>query len=141
MKSSAIALFLLICVSQSASPQLQKEEYGPLLGSYDVIGRKPDSTETYSGIVELSDGGSHIRIKRSINGRSVEGTGRIEYRTPDKIRVFTFEFTENGRPKEGWCTLDADLDNYARMTCLWREKDIETARPGLEAMFIRLGAI
>lgn len=33
------------------------------------------------------------------------------------------------------CQIDSDLDNYARLTCLWFRQDVEPSEPGLEAMF------
>ena len=33
------------------------------------------------------------------------------------------------------CLVSTDLDNYARLTCVWWQPGTEPKQPGLEAMF------
>jgi hypothetical protein len=110
--------------------------YAFLQGTYQVIGRWPDSNESYNGKVVLNSKGDHLDVLRSINGEEIEGVGRITTATADKIKVLTVEFSQRGHRYEATYIIDSDLDNYARLTGYVFLKTGKTKRPGLEALFI-----
>lgn len=110
--------------------------YEFLQGTYQVIGRWPDSSESYNGKVVIKSRGDHLQVLRCIDGEEIEGVGRIATVTADKIKVLTVEFSQRGRRYEATYIIDSDLDNYARLTGYVYLQKGETKRPGLEALFI-----
>jgi ribosomal protein L19 len=131
------ALLIMIFVSGVWAQDGQVEFlYSFLRGTYQVIGRWPDSNESYSGKVIIKSKGDHLQLLRSINGEAIEGIGRIATVTFDKIKVLRVEFSQRGRRYKATYMIDSDLDNYARLTGHLYLKTGETKRPGLEALFI-----
>ncbi len=67
---------------------------------------------------------------------SVLGTGEFKFKTPDKIQVLEISSKDGQDIFESSCRVGWDLDNYARITCLY---DIvgKTKAPGMEAFFIQ----
>lgn len=110
--------------------------YRFLQGSYNVIGKLPDSDQTYAGKVEFNILGDQLEVIRRIEGRTVKGIGRIETVTPDKIRVLVVRFGQDDRDYEATYLIDSDLDNYGRLTGYVYLADGSTKVPGLEALFI-----
>jgi hypothetical protein len=110
--------------------------YDFLSGSYQVIGRLPDSDQLYSGKADLKRSGNHLEVLRLIGNRSVKGIGKIETVTPDKIKVLRVLFRSEERDYEATYLIGSDLDNYGRLTGHVYFKDRETRTPGLEALFI-----
>jgi len=110
--------------------------YDFLCGSYQVIGRLPDSDQLYSGKVELKRSGNHLEVLRLMGGRGVKGIGKIETVTSDKIKILRVRFRSEGKDYEATYLIGSDLDNYGRLTGHVYFKDGETRTPGLEALFI-----
>ena len=110
--------------------------YSFLRGTYQVIGRWPDSNETYNGKVVIKSKGDHLQLLRSINGEEIEGIGRIATVTFDKIKVLRVWFSQGGQRYKATYMIDSDLDNYARLTGHLYLKTGKTKRLGLEALFI-----
>ncbi len=110
--------------------------YDFLCGSYQVIGRYPDSDRLYSGKVDFKRSGNQLEVLRLVGGRKVKGTGRIEGVTSDKIKVLRVFFRFEGKDYEATYLIASDLDNYGRLTGQVYLKGGETRRPGLEALFI-----
>ena len=110
--------------------------YEVLQGTYHVVGRWPDSNESYYGKVVVKNKGDYLQVLRSINGKEIEGVGRVTTATADKIKVLTVEFYQHGRRYEATYIIDSDLDNFARLTGYLYLKTGETKKPGLEALFI-----
>jgi hypothetical protein len=132
-----IVPFLLIGVSGLWAQDAEVEFlYTFLQGTYQVVGRWPDSHEAYTGTVVIKSEGDHLQVLRSINGEEVKGIGRIATATADKIKVLMVEFSQHRRRYEATYIIDSDLDNYARLTGYLFLKTGETKRPGLEALFI-----
>ena len=111
-------------------------DYGTLEGVYDVVGRKPDSQETYTGAVELRANATGLRVERRIGASTVVGTAQFEFKTPDKIQVLQIKFKDGEKSYESICRIGWDLDNYARITCLYGVMG-KTESPGMEAFFIQ----
>lgn len=112
--------------------------YGFLEGRYHLIGKAPDSDTTYSGTVVLERSADHLRVARTIHGKTIENTGIIATATADKIKVLRVEFTRNHQLYEATYLIHSDLDNYARLTGYLYLKNGKTEPPGLEALFIDL---
>jgi hypothetical protein len=110
--------------------------YDFLCGSYQVIGRLPDSDQLYSGKVDLKRLGNNLEVLRLMGGRAVKGIGKIETVTSDKIKVLRVRFRSEEKDYEATYLIGSDLDNYGRLTGHVYFKDGETRTPGLEALFI-----
>ncbi len=107
-----------------------------LCGSYQVIGRLPDSDQLYSGKVEFKPSGNQLEVVRLIGEHRMKGIGRIETATPDKIKVLRVHFRSRDKDYEATYVIGSDLDNYGRLTGYVYFKDGGTKKPGLEALFI-----
>jgi len=130
------ALLIIIFVSGVWAQDREVEFlYSFLRGTYQVIGRWPDSNESYNGKVVIKSKGDHLQLFRSINGEEIEGIGRISTATADKIKVLTVRFSQHGRRYGATYMIDYDLDNYARLSGYLYLETGETKRPGLEALF------
>lgn len=134
---SFIAAFLIIIFVSGVWAQDGEVQglYSFLRGTYQVIGRWPDSNESYNGRVVIKSKGDHLQLFRSINGEEIEGIGRISTATADKIKVLTVRFSQHGRRYGATYMIDYDLDNYARLTGHLYLETGETKNPGLEALF------
>ena len=110
--------------------------YEFLYGSYQVIGRLPDSNQLYSGKVEFKLSGNRLEVVRLIGGHRVRGIGKIETATPDKIKVLRVHFRSKDKDYEATYLIGSDLDNHGRLTGHVYFKDGGTRAPGLEALFI-----
>jgi hypothetical protein len=128
-------LFCLLFSTVAAAEQ-GLTDYGPLAGDYELVGRRPDSAVTYSGTVRLIASSSSLLIERKIGEHTSTGTGHFEYRTPDKIQVLSFFFKEEKQSFTSTCRVGWDLDNSARITCLYGIEG-KTKSPGMEAFFIK----
>lgn len=104
-------------------------------GTYEVIGRRPDSTQLYSGTVQLSADVHGLKLERHIGGHTDEGTARFETSSADDVLLLVMRYRDQGIDMRAYCTVGADLDNYARITCLTGEA--HTKKPGVEALFIQ----
>lgn len=110
--------------------------YNFLEGSYELIGRFPDSNMTYTGKVVLMKSGDYLEVIRTIKNKVIKGTGKIETGTADKIKVLRIRFIDENKSYEGTYLIGSDLDNYARLTGYLYLKEGGTKEPGLEALFI-----
>ena len=132
-------IILFLCVPAILLAQENKEDlefyHNFLMGTYEVIGRYPDSNETYTGKVIFKKNGDILEIIRNINNKTIKGPGKIDVVTADKIKVLKVVFTENKREYEATYLIHTDLDNYGRMTGYIYLKAGGTKRPGLEALF------
>ena len=109
--------------------------YDFLKGTYELIGRYPDSNETYTGRVEFKKSDDGLKVTRSVNGTEIEGTGKIETATADSINVLRVRFSEDENDYEISYLISSDLDNYARLTGYFYLRTGDTRKPGIEALF------
>jgi len=110
--------------------------YDFVCGSYQVIGRLPDSDQLYSGKVEFKRSGNQLEVVRLIGGHQVRGIGKIETATSDKIKVLRVHFRSKDKDYEATYLIGSDLDNHGRLTGYVYFKNGQTRTPGLEALFI-----
>jgi hypothetical protein len=110
-----------------------------VVGDYVIIGREPDSGAVYSGSarIGLADGGpaGSLVLERRVGERRMTAKGGFEVPSPPgEGRVLRFRWQESV-PIVMTCLVGSDLDNYARLTCVWQREGSQPAVPGLEAMF------
>jgi hypothetical protein len=110
--------------------------YGFLEGRYQVIGRYPDSKETYAGKVLLKKDGGSLKVVREIGDEVAEGLGRIEASAADGTKVLRVRFVRSGSEYEATYVIASDLDNYARLTGYVYLLGGLTKQAGLEAVFV-----
>ena len=107
---------------------------GYMAGEYDLIGRKADSSATYSGYVTLQDVNGVLQVTRTIEGKTDKSVARfVTVAGDDKIPVLRIHFHFDGREYDATYRWQSDPDNYPRFTgYLYRAG---TKSPGLEALF------
>jgi hypothetical protein len=104
-------------------------------GDYALVGRGPDGGASYAGTAKIAEEGDHLSLERQVGGRTVRATGRVEVPSPPgEGQVLRFRWTD-GQAITMTCLVAGDLDNYARLTCLWGTDGKDLKEPGLEAMF------
>ncbi|MEZ5614845.1 MAG: hypothetical protein R3E35_06470 [Rhodocyclaceae bacterium] len=103
-------------------------------GRFTLIGRHPDSPATYSGTAKIERAGRQLRLVRSVAGKSSTVIGSVRRADPGEAWVLAFKWGEK-QPMEMVCLVNADLDNYARLTCHWGKAGNPHAQPGMEAYF------
>ena len=132
-------ILLIAFIYPFASAQSKGNEneflYGFLAGTYNVIGKVPDSNQTYTGKAILRKNGDQLEIIRKIKDKEIKGIGKIES-AADEIQVLRLRFRENEKDYEVTYIIDSDLDNYARLSGYVYLQNGGTTMPGLEALFI-----
>jgi len=104
-------------------------------GEYAVVGREPDGGAPYAGTAKITQEGEQLILERRIGGRTVRAVGRVEVPSPPgEGQVLRFRWND-GQEITMTCLVAGDLDNYARLTCLWGADGQPPKEPGLEAMF------
>ena len=137
-----ITLIGLVFLTGVNAPVLaQPDLYGFLNGSYVVIGKRPDSTETYSGQINLEEGDGQLQVVRIVNDRITRGIGKIEKAAGGDATVLRIRFDRDGKSYEGTYLVEGDLDNYARLTGYVYLVDGSTRSVGLEALFADHGQL
>ena len=105
-----------------------------VVGRYDIVGRHPDSTRSYSGQAVIERAGRHLRLTREIAGKRTEVYGIVRRASPGEAWVLSFAW--GSKPtNEMVCLIGSDLDNYARLSCHWGRAGNPHKRPGVEAYF------
>jgi hypothetical protein len=129
-------LFLGIVNVSSAQNDFPPE--GFMDGSYVVIGRLPDSRQTYQGTLNITTSKQVLSLTRVINGQKIVALGQFETGA-DNTRILKVNFGTKGKKFEQSCLVNTDLDNYARVTCYVFEKT--TKKVGLETWFSDYGQL
>ena len=105
-----------------------------MAGEYDLIGRKPDSTATYSGHVTLRDENGVLQVTRTIEGKTDKCVARFDrVAGDDRIPVLRMHFSFDGEQYDATYRWQSDPDNYPRFTGYVYLTG--TRSPGLEALF------
>ena len=137
MKLILSSLLALAITSPTFADSIEEDIEGFIQGKYTVIGKRPDSANTYHGTLSISSFASGMAVSRVIANEETIGSAKIVRVTADKIPVLQMSFREGGREYVQSCMIDSDLDNYARITCQTVASDGTTRLPGMEALFIR----
>ena len=105
-----------------------------MAGEYDLIGRKPDSTATYTGHVTLQSENGVLEVTRTIEGKIDKCVARFDtVAGDDRIPVLRMHFHLDGAEYDATYRWQSDPDNYPRFTGY--VYIAETKSPGLEALF------
>jgi hypothetical protein len=135
----ALAVAAAIAVLAAAPAMADESDASVLMtfvaGDYALVGRAPDGGASYAGTAKIAEEGDHLSLERQVGGRTVRANGRVEVPSPPgEGQVLRFRWTD-GQAITMTCLVAGDLDNYARLTCLWGADGQEPKEPGLEAMF------
>ena len=142
MKAFLVILATMILVGSDsafgADPNASAidEEFlrGYMAGEYDLIGRKADSTATYTGRVTLRDENGALQVTRIIEGKTDKCTARFDtVAGTDRIPVLRIHFHFDGKEYDATYRWQSDPDNYPRFTGYVYLAN--TKSPGLEALF------
>jgi len=109
--------------------------YDFLTGSYEVIGRWPDSNKTYTGRVDIIHKNGLLVVTRNAGGKKIKCDGKIERSGADNIKVLRIKFNHYGNDYNGTYIINSDLDNYGRLTGYLYLANGTTRKVGLEALF------
>jgi len=107
---------------------------GYMAGEYDLIGRKADSTATYTGRMTLRDENGALQVTRIIEGKTDKCRARFDtVAGTDRIPVLRIHFHFDGKEYDATYRWQSDPDNYPRFTGYVYLAN--TKSPGLEALF------
>lgn len=104
-----------------------------IAGNYTMIAREPDSNNTYSGTMSIEtpkDKIIHI-VEKVPNQPPRIWHGQFRQAAPGEGCILAVESKERSMA----CLVSTDLDNYARLTCLTKKKNIPSKKLGLVALF------
>lgn len=110
-----------------------KLEY--LEGKYILIGKKPDSQETFTGTVTLKRNKDHLEVTRVVNGHTLHGVATFHAISPDQLVVLTMRFLGESSNLAGTYLYSNDTNNYPRLTGYFGETNKNEKMSGLEALF------
>jgi hypothetical protein len=133
----AVAAMIVALV---AGPAMADESDASVLmsfvaGDYALVGRGPENGAPYAGTAKIAEDGEQLILERQIGGRTMRAVGRVEVPSPPgEGQVLRFRWND-GQAITMTCLVAGDLDNYARLTCLWGADGPPPKEPGLEAIF------
>ena len=143
MKHSIFCLFLA-CAAVAFAPASRAEHEpteteslaGFLSGHFILVGKMPDSDETFLGSMTLRAEGEKLVGERRIGDRAVPVSGSIQTALCcDGVRLLQVRFEDEGRSFDATYMVQSDLDNYPRLTGYVVEHGKETDWPGIETLF------
>jgi hypothetical protein len=122
------------CANADRKPFDEESLRSYMAGEYDLIGRKPDSTATYTGHVTIRDENGVLQFTRTIEGKTDRCVARFDtVAGDDRILVLTMHFNVDARQYDAIYRWQSDPDNYPRFTGYVYLTG--TKSPGLEALF------
>jgi|SRR5437870_5108124 len=105
-----------------------------MAGEYDLIGRKADSTATYTGHVTLRDENGVLQVTRTIDSNTDKCVAQFDtVAGEDRIPVLRMHFHFDGKEYDATYRWQSDPDNYPRFTGYVYLAGTKSA--GLEALF------
>jgi hypothetical protein len=140
MRISLAILTMLLFVNSARCADTDREHAdeeslgGYMAGEYDLIGRKADSSATYSGHVTLRDENGVLQITRTLDGNTDKCVARFDtVAGNDLIPVLRMHFHLDGKEYDATYRWQSDPDNYPRFTGYVYLAG--TKSPRLEALF------
>jgi hypothetical protein len=122
------------CGDANRHPTDEESLRAYMVGEYDLIGRKPDSTVTYSGHVTVRNEHGALRFTRTIQGNTENCFAQFDtVAGEDRIPVLRMHFHLDAKEYDATYRWQSDPDNYPRFTGYVYLAD--TKSPGLEAFF------
>ena len=98
---------------QCGDPKLADEESlrSYMAGEYDLIGRKADSSATYTGHVTLRDDKGVLQVKRTVEGKTEKCVARFDtVAGDDRIPVLRMHFHLDGKEYNATYCWQSDPD-------------------------------
>lgn len=136
MKTRLFLIFTLMLTCISHGEDQWESDYPLIAGRYEVVGRQSESGKLFSGAIVIKETKpNQFVVTRVIDGKTITGSGQVEFTTPDKIPVFRMRFNEDGAKMEGTFIWRGDLDNDGRISGYVCRKGYNGKKPGLEALF------
>lgn len=133
----ALAILLFATHASAANDRgpLDRESLrGYMAGEYQLIGRKPDSTATYTGHVTFRDDNGVLQVARAIDGKTDKCVAQFDTVAGcDRIPVLKMHFRFDGKDYDATYRWQSDADNYPRFTGYVYLAG--TKSPGIEALF------
>jgi hypothetical protein len=121
MKASLVILTIVLfansvrCADADRKPPDEESLRGYMTGEYDLIGRKPDSTVTYTGHITLRDEDGALQVIRIIGGKTDKCVARFDtVAGTDRIPVLRMHFRFDGNEYDATYRWQSDPDNYPR---------------------------
>ena len=140
MKASLVILVMLLFANSARCADADRKQPDEeslrsyMVGEYDLIGRKPDSTATYAGRVMLREENGVLQVTRTIEGKTYQCVARFDtVVSDDRIPVLRMHFHLDDREYDATHRWQSDPDNYPRFTGYVYLAG--TKSPGLEALF------
>ena len=140
MKASLVILVMLLFANSARCADADRKQPDEeslrsyMVGGYDLVGRKPDSTVTYAGHVMLREENGVLQVTRTIEGKTDQCVARFDtVAGDDRIPVLRMHFHLDGRKYDATYHWQSDPDNYPRFTGYVYLAS--TKSPGLEALF------
>ncbi len=140
MRASLVILAMLLFANSVRCADADRERPDEeslrnyMAGEYDLIGRKADSTATYTGHVTLRDENGVLQVTRTIEGKIDKCAARFDtVAGTDRLPVLRMHFHFDGKEYDATYSWQSDPDNYPRFTGYVYLAG--TKSPGLEALF------
>ena len=140
MRASLVVLAIVLfansvwCADADLEPLDEESLRSYMTGEYDLIGRKADSTKTYSGHVTLRNESGVLQVTRTVDGKTEKCSARFDtVAGTDRIPVLRMRFHFDGKEYDATYRWQSDPDNYPRFTGYLYLSG--TKSPGLEALF------
>ncbi|BCV48674.1 hypothetical protein [Shewanella algae] len=124
-----------LCLAPAAFAEVDELFKQYLQGNYQLVGKAIDSDASYTGKMSIYEQGGELKVRREIEGLSIQGTAAIEPVLNGDAKVLRIRFQQRERDIEASCLWRGDLDNYARISCYLYHPGEDTENPGLEALF------
>lgn len=100
-------------------------------GHFVVIGQAPDDGAPYKGRATIASSEGRLHLQKEVGDTSVTAEGTVERADPGEGDVIRFRWPGH----EETCLVRLDLDNYARLSCVWTIDGKRHRQPGMEAYF------
>ncbi|MDD2462412.1 MAG: hypothetical protein PHI97_00280 [Desulfobulbus sp.] len=138
--SMAVTMVNVCAPARASDPRSHTDLCGFLAGTYTVVGKELDNTQTYLGQVIFRQNGQCLQMERIIGSERVLSEGCIEHALgADAADVLRVRFIRQGKKYEITYLWQSDLDNYARISGYVYQPGIQTDSPGMEVLFINRG--
>ncbi|MBV1909969.1 MAG: hypothetical protein KUG78_11750 [Kangiellaceae bacterium] len=133
MKTIIAALLLISSFNASSEEEFGLTQF--VVGEYTLVGKANNSDNTYTGKLKISSDNGKLAITRQIGSTTIKGSGAIESAIHDEAKVLRMRFQQHETAFEQTCLVQADLNNYARISCYLYEPNKKTNNPGMEVFF------
>jgi hypothetical protein len=136
-------LFCVVAAAHAGGLACKRQQYDPavpaaLPGTYEIVGRMPDSSATYGGTLEITAGKTSYALKRTVDGDAMTGSAWLTTcgkKGRHGVQMLDFKYTGGKGLLEGRCFLDSDLQDGMFLSCYTRVVGKKHGHQGLESAF------